>query len=273
MIPAFADEKADKTEFDNLYVKFNDLYANSEDLGPIIEVGEKLYKLAPKVYGKNHINTATVTYKMARLYDQKGGDKRNADEKRAFELYDEYFKTLEALNTPYDHDYLVRYFAFVKAEYNAYTYKSNKRYYKNLLKILEKVETADEEKANILASIAKLRYERRAYKEAKKLFNAAKGIYAITHDNDSPKVGEMLIWFPMTETRRNETKDAIKTFKEAINILDKSDNVNDVSMTLTAYKMLIQNYSKKGDAEKATPYVLAYSHKRPNNDKQMRDPI
>ena len=72
MIPAFADEKADKTEFDNLYVKFNDLYANSEDLTPIIEVGEKLYKLAPKVYGKNHINTATVTYKMASLYDQKG---------------------------------------------------------------------------------------------------------------------------------------------------------------------------------------------------------
>lgn len=271
--PAFADEAADKADFKKLYAEFNDLYTNSEAIGSIIEVGEKLYILTPKVYGKNHINTAFVTYNLAGLYDEKGGDARNADEKRAFELYDEYFKILEALNTPYDHDYVVRYFAFVKAEYNAHTYNSNKKYYKKLLRILKNTKNDDDEKATIYFTIAKQLYGRGSYKEAQKIFNTAKTLYQMAYDKNNIKVGETLYWIARTYTRRNKTKDAIKNFEAALHILEKSDIQKNILMTLTAYKALIQIYSKKGDTEKATPYVLAHAYKRPDNHKQLRDPI
>jgi hypothetical protein len=72
---------------------------------------------------------------LASLYDQKGGMENYSDEQKTFSLYQEYFETLGALNVPYGLDYVVRYSAFIKAEYNIHTYKSNKKHYKNLLKI------------------------------------------------------------------------------------------------------------------------------------------
>ena len=118
---AHADEASDKAEFKKLYAEFNDLYSNSFDIDPIIEIGEKLYRLAPKIYETNHKDTAELTYQLASLYDQKGGMENNTDEQKAFFLYQEYFKTLGALNVHYYLDYVVRYSAFVKAEYNVHT--------------------------------------------------------------------------------------------------------------------------------------------------------
>ena len=43
---AFADEADDKAEFTRLYAEFNELYANSEDLDPIIDVAEKLLSVS-----------------------------------------------------------------------------------------------------------------------------------------------------------------------------------------------------------------------------------
>jgi len=270
---SFADEATDKAEFKKLYAEFNELYANSDDIDAIIKDGEKLYMLAPKVYGKNHKNTAEVTYTLASLYDKKGKNERNSDEMRAAELYEEYFDISERLKTPYDHEYLTRYFDFVKAEYNANTYKSKNKYSKNLLKIIEKITVSDEEKIEIYITIAKQNFGLRNFKDAKKLFNSAKNIYQEKHGNDHPNVGEMFYWIARSDNRRNKTKDAIKNYNQAIKILDKSDNENDVSMTLTAYKALIHIHSKKGDLDKATPYVIAYAHKRPDKEKQLRDPI
>ena len=153
-----------------------------------------------------------------------------------------------------------------------FTHKSNKKYYKNLLKILKKTKVPDEEKANIYLTIAKQLYNHRSYKKAQKLFISATNLY-VAADEKNLKVGETLYWTARTQSRRDKTNDAIKNFKDAINILEKSDNENDVSMTLTAYKALIQIYSKRREPEKATPYVLAHAHKRPNNHKQLLDPI
>ncbi len=70
---AHADEATDKAEFKKLYAEFNDLYANSEAIDPIIVVAEQLYDLAPIVYGKNSKTHGVVTYNLASLYDEKGG--------------------------------------------------------------------------------------------------------------------------------------------------------------------------------------------------------
>lgn len=271
--PAFTDEVTDKAKFKKIYAEFNELYANSEAIAYTIELGEKLYFLAPKIYGKNHKNTAEMTYTLASLYDKKGKNERNSDEMRATELYEEYFDILERLKTPYNHEYLTHYFDFVKAEYNANTYKSKNKYSKNLLKIIEKITLTDEEKIEIYATIAKQNFNLRNFKEATKLFNSVKNIYQEKHGNEHPNVGEMFYWIARSDNRRNKTKDAIKNYNEAIKILDKSDNENDISMTLTAYKALIHIHSKKGDLDKATPYVIAYAHKRPDKEKQLRDPI
>lgn len=120
----------------------------------------------------------------------------------------------------------------------------------------------DEEKANIYHTIAKQLYNQRSYKEAQKLFISARNLY-VAADDKNLKVGETSYWTAQTQSRRDKTNDNIKNFKDAINILEKSDNENDVSMTLTAYKALIQIYIKRREPEKATPYVLAHAHKRP----------
>ena len=100
--PVNADQVADKAEFKKLYAEFSDLFANSEAIEPIIEIAEKLYSLSPLAYGKNSNNTAVVTYNLATLYDEKGGETNSEDEKRASELYKEYFTILDGQKKPLD---------------------------------------------------------------------------------------------------------------------------------------------------------------------------
>lgn len=48
---SFADEAEDKAEFKRLYAEFNELYANSEDIDPIIDAAERVYRLPLFAHG------------------------------------------------------------------------------------------------------------------------------------------------------------------------------------------------------------------------------
>ncbi len=154
---SFADDTADKAEFKRLYAEFNDLYASSEEIDPIIEVAEKLYKLAPKVYGKNHQNTASVTYNLAILYDEKGdsGKFNGTDERKAFDLYEEYFNLLDELDVPKDELYLNQYIRYMVSSFHSNVFHANSEIAENMLKIAYdlKINTGDLANYEYLAAI------------------------------------------------------------------------------------------------------------------------
>ncbi|MDG1707945.1 MAG: TonB family protein [Emcibacteraceae bacterium] len=271
--PALADEAADKADFKRLYAEFNDLYANSDAIDPIIIVAEKLYTLAPITFSKNSNNAAVTTYNLASLYDEKGGTTANADESKAFELYEEYFAIQKTLKAPIDENYMMHYLALVNDEYNSQTYRSKGKYAKNLAKIVPKIDAPDETKADIFYIIAKQRYDRRNYKDAMQYYNAAKQHYVKAFGKNHPKVGAILYWTARVNAQRKKNKDALKSFQAAIDILDKSDAENDIAMVLLSHETLIKIHSRKGDLDKATVHCLAYAYKRPEGTKGYRNPI
>ena len=271
--PALADEAADKAEFQKLYAQFNDLYANSEDLDPIIEVAENLYELAPKIYGKNSQNTAVVTYNLASLYDEKGGDERNSDEGKAFNLYQEYFQILDTLNTPKDKTYLAQYLAMVNAEFNSTTFQSNKKYSEYLLELAEKIDISDVEKANIIYTVAFHRYNNADSKEAKNLYLEARHIYEKAYGSDHQKVGEMLFYIARIDFGKKNYREAEQGFLNAITILDKINEENASAMVLVSHRNLIKIYSEKGEVDKATPHCIAFARKTPKEFTRKSKPL
>ena len=166
----YADETSDKAEFKKLYAEFNELYTNSAELDPIIEVGEKLYELAPKVYGEESQNTAVITFNLASLYDEKGGRYQNDSESRAVELYKEYFNILDQLDTPKDENYLEQYISFIKAESNLTDLSSTIRYGNKAIKIAEEIELSPIKLANIEYTVAMININKNNFSRAKKFF-------------------------------------------------------------------------------------------------------
>lgn len=272
-IPSFADEAADKAEFKKLYAEFNELYANSEAIDPIIEVGEKLYKLAPKAYGVTHMNTAVVTYNLASLYDEKGGMERNSDEQKAFSLYLEYFDILDTNKTPKDKTYIDQYRAMVIAEYNANLHNTDKKYSEQLLNIAKKLPLSNIENANIYYLIGKQRYDRREYREASRLYTEAQKYYVMEYGKNHVKSGELMFWLARTEISRKRNKTATENLLKAIEILDQFDDENSRAMVLIAHRSLVRIYSEEGEPDMATPHVLAFARHLPEDAKLQQPPL
>lgn len=271
--PVFADEAEDKAEFKKLYAEFNELYANSEAIDPIIRMGEELYKLAPKAYGKDHMNTAVVTYNLASLYDEKGGMERNSDEQKAFDLYLEYFAILDKKKTPKDKAYFEQYRAMVIAEYNAKLHNTDKKYSESLLKIAEKLTLTNIERANLNYLIGKQRYDRRQYREASRLYSLAHKNYVSEYGENHVKSGELMFWLARTEINRKRNKTATENLIKAIEILDQFEDENSRAMVLIAHRSLVRIYSEDDEPDKATPHVLAFARKQPEDVEKPQPPL
>lgn len=261
--PALADQAEDKAEFKKLYAEFNELYANSEAIDPIIEVGEKLYKLAPTAYGKGHANTAVVTYNLATLYDEKGEEKNNKFEERAFELYEEYFANLDARKVPKDKEYLNQYLSFMGTEQNTKTMYSKSKYMNTALKIAKDIGLSNIEYANVEMIIANMRMGSLKNADARKLYASAREKFEKEYDAGHFKIGEASFWLAQLERRRKKLKDAAREFERAIEILDPIEGEAAAAMVLYARKNGAAVYSELGDTETATKHIIAFAHKMP----------
>ena len=271
--PLIADQAADKADFNRLYTEFNDLFANSKELAPIIEVAQKLYILAPIAYGNNHMNSAVVTYNLASLYDEKGAELKNADEQKAFQLYLEYFAILKELEVPQDQNYLEQYIAMVKAEYNANTFRSDKKYARTAIKLAKKLEMSDLELANLHYLIGNFCYKNSNVNDAKKLFQQAQTYYQNALGAEDYKVAEMNFYIARIDLSKDRHKAAEKSFLKVIEILDDKQDDNAKAMVLISHTSLVRLYSEIGEVDNATPHCIAYAMKSPANINRRRIPL
>lgn len=240
-LPTFADEAADKAEFKKLYAEFNELYANSEDIKPIIEVGIKLYEIAPEAYGKYHMNTAVVTYNLASLYDEAGGTQMNSSERTATELYKQYFKILDRLKTPKDETYLEQYTAFVIAEFNSKYFTSNHKFAEKALDIAYSLNLTNLEIADFEYLIAYQRFITKNHEKAFHHFTKAKDYYILEYGENHAKVGRSIQYIAAINQKENNFIASEKNYLKAIEIYQKIDPKND-KMIIDAYLDLSRLY-------------------------------
>ncbi|MCP5381946.1 MAG: TonB family protein [Kordiimonadaceae bacterium] len=225
---ALADEAADKAEFQKLYAEFNDLYANSEDLDPIIEVGEKLYQLAPKIYGKNSQNMAIVTYNLASLYDEKGGETNSDDEKKAFDLYKEYFEILETNEAPKDRNYIEQFFQYLTAYYNVNGRKSKSDLSDLLLKYANDIDYSPAELASLNYNIANLHIKQGDLEGAEEPLSNAHRIYSDNPNTDQHKIAEIEYLLSVILMDKESLDDAAAKLKTVIEIYETNSFETDI---------------------------------------------
>lgn len=269
---SFADATADKDEFNRLYAQFNDLYANSEEIDPIIDVAEKIYKIAPKAYGDNHMNTAVVTYNLASLYDEKGKNWSNEDEIKAVELYKEYFKILDNLDISKDENYLDQYLKFTMAEYNALGDESKGVYSKNVIELAEKIDITHAKFADINYKVGIINVNRKRIYEAEKYFQQSLKSYGAAAGDYQYGIGQNLFWLAKIDLGTGHTDDATEKFLKSIEEFDKA-GARGADLALVSHANLVQIYEDAGESDKATKHCIAASTERPTNFDRYVTPL
>ena len=258
----------DKVEFKRLYAEFNDLYTNSEEIDPIIEVAEKLYKLAPKAYGKNHANTAVVTYNLASLYDEKGGQSINDNERRAVALYEEYFENLNKRQIPKDKTYLDQYLNYVTAERNSKGSRSSSKPSKTALKIAKEINIPLEEYADMELFFGELRAKSFKRSDARKFYESALKNYRSALGDSHFKVGKTYFWLAQAHKAEKRNKRATENYELAISVLENDTTEDGMAMVLLSHRNLATMYAEDEDHNNATRHIMLFAVKKPDDNSE-----
>lgn len=252
---AYADEAADKAKFKELYAQFKDLYANSEAIDPIIVVAEKLYKLVPKVYGKNSKTHGVITYSLASLYDEKGGKTNSRDEKRALKYYVEYFELQNALKVPNNKVFLLQYQNYVQSYYNVNKSKSNNTISNKFLKIANNIELSNIEKANVEFMVAFNRITNGKINGSKALFNSVYNRYIQEYGENHKQVGYILYWLAQIDIKNRNSDQAITKLNRLIDIYTSFDNDDERELVKNVRLRLYEIYFSLKNDEKTSDQI------------------
>lgn len=160
--PAIADRQDDIAEFNRLFAEYNMLMQNLTDVDKAIEVAEEIYKLTPRIYGRESEEYSIVTYNLANLYDLKGEDGNDETERdlvhrselEASNLYKKYFRMQNLRKVPKDIDYLEKYFPYLEAYYNSHPYNAELDVSEKFLEIARNLELSDTELGSIELHVA-----------------------------------------------------------------------------------------------------------------------
>lgn len=247
---ASADEAADKANFKKLYAEFSELYANSDDLGQLIEVATELYELGPKAYGRYSQNAAVVTYNLASLYDEAGGSGVNQYERTAVELYKKYFKTLDRLKNPKDKNYLEQYKALVISDFNYNRSRSKNLFAKNALDIAYSLNLPNSETADFEYLLAYQRYQSQDINFALPYFQSAKERYIKEFGNNHIKVGRTIEWIAKIYQQNKKHLEAESHYRQVIDIY-KSMEPQDDNLTSGAYQNLAHLFLEMNKLDEA----------------------
>lgn len=269
---ALADTAEDKAEFKRLYAQFNDLYENTVDTAPLIEVGEKLYKLAPKAYGENHNNTAVVTYNLASIYDEKGKSGRNDDEKKAIKLYKEFFKISDKLDVAKDRAYLKQYIQYVTAIVNVEHVSSRSGDIKKISSLAKALELTPMERANYHFSTAFLYFKAGRRSASLSNFEDAISIYEQEKGPDYIQIGQSLFWMAKIEMAKKKRETAESHFLKVLDIYNKN-GLSDHEVNLSTHAFLVTLYEDMGQSEQSTKHCVAIGMERKKEFDIFEEPI
>jgi len=268
-----ADEEADKAEFKKLYAEFNDLYSNSEAIDPIIEVAEKLIEIAPKAYGKNHMNTAVVTYNLASLYLEKGDQLSFSDyDNKAADLFENYFHILNEIDAPKDKNYVNQYLYYLKSITLEVNQKQAVSRAKRIHSIIEELDYTTNERALLEFSLGLLLFKNQTYKQSIRYFENAHEYYLEALGPDHVKIGEVLFWLAKLDLGKNKRKSAEKKFVKALAIFQKNPETS-FELAQNTHAFLVQLYEDIGDSDKATLHCQAVAEERPKDFDQHIKPL
>ncbi|MBL4603557.1 MAG: hypothetical protein JKY84_12480, partial [Emcibacteraceae bacterium] len=249
--PAYSDETADKAEFKHLYAEFNKLYANSGDIEPLIKMGEKLYKLAPNVYGENSQNMAVVTYNLASLYDKKGGETASDEEKKALRLYKKYFYLLEQLDAAKNKNYITQYSNYVQTHFNVNNLKSDNNFSNQFLEVAQNIDLSSIEYANLEYMVAIKRTTNGKTKDVEKLLNNVYNQFLKEYGEKDIKVGNVLYWLAQNNVKNKNPEQAISNYNKFIDIYSSIEDPDKITLLKNArlrlYEIffLLRNHQKK----------------------------
>ncbi len=241
IFPALADQATDKAEFEKLYSKYMDLYQNSDNLDDIIDTAEKVYKLAPKIYGRKSENYAVVTYNLAGHYDEKGGEEENEFELKASDLYRKYFRLQNLRKVPHDKAYIDQYISYIFAYYNSHPFNAKGSIGDDLLKVAYSLELSNLELANLEYFVAILRAKAGRLKNSIPHFEKSLNRYTNEFGADHFKVGEILIWLAKYDMLKRKDDVAIDKLLKAANVFEHSLEETD-ELRLTVYSDLNKLY-------------------------------
>lgn len=271
--PAFSDEAADKAEFKKLYAEFNDLYANSEDIDPIIEVAEKLIEIAPKAYGKNHMNTAVVTYNLASLYDEKGINNFDGDINiKAAKLYKRYFEILDDNNKPKDRIYINQYLQYIKTQAFDAKSKSINSNVNKIINFARDINFTNSEMALLEFNVGLLLFKNNDFKVSTRHFEEASKLYEIEYGPDFFKLGEAEFWIAKLEMGKKRKKSAEMHFLKALKIFEKNPEISGV-LKQNTHAFLVALYEEMNRSDDATLHCQAVAEERPKNFDQFIKPL
>jgi TonB family protein len=269
----YADEASDQAEFDVLYKTFTDLYANSEDIDPIIEVAEKLYKLSAKVHGEKSINYANVTYNLASLYDERGGTSATEDEKKAADLYKDYFEILDKNGAPQDKDYFSKMVVFISAESNAYKSDSKDKYVRKAIEIADNINLPNSTIANYELKFGLLKYTNMQVLKAEDLFESSLKRFQNEFGENHIKIAENLFWLGKISLAKNREETSEKQFLKALDIFQKEENDDANSLAQSTHAFLVQVYENLGKSDEATKHCRAIAVERQTDFDAYIDPL
>lgn len=254
MSSAFADEVTDKAEFKKLYAEFNELSASSADINSLIKVAEKLYKLNPKVNGKNNIETSEVTYNLANLYDKKGGDRNKKLNRKAFRLYEEYFELIELSQIPFDDIQADQYLNYIKSYYSIRGRRSKETLTNVFLEKLKISNLSELQEANYLYDLASIKLNTKRDENVINILESALDIYKSNPEDHISRINEVTYLIAINEIANGKQTNALTKLEDIVQTYEEN-NLPDDEFLKETYLILSR--------------INFYNRNRPKTDKYI----
>ncbi|MBL4603550.1 MAG: hypothetical protein JKY84_12445 [Emcibacteraceae bacterium] len=256
---AFAEEAADKAEFKKLYAEFNELFATPTNINTIIDVAERVYGIAPYAYGEDSKQYAVVTYNLAVVYDEKGGDGnrsfglQNTPEIRAIELYKLYFSRLEKLETEYNQSHIEQYLKYITADAKYNRFRSNDRSSRELLKIAQSIDLPAVDLAELCFTLGDLRIEAKHRNQSKYFYQTAYDALKSSDEKNHQLLGSSAQILASYESASGNNSKAETYLLEASSVFNSQPEIDNEKL-MTLYAALERLYISMGNDNDAKIY-------------------
>lgn len=266
--PTFGANEKDVERLKNLIANHDKAYSEANDWDAIIDTAKKVHSFTPKVYGKNSIEYAEAKYKLAYIYDLKGGVTKTRDEVKAHDYYEDYFRLAKKIKIPINEEYVSKYVRLLKTKFSINGIRTKYKYIEQAVNYAEEANLSPEKIADIELDILNAgRFTIR--KDGKiKLLSSAIDKYKEYYGDQHYKYAELLLLNTKFKTPDFSKDSAKKQIKIAINILTKED-ITLLDLNDQTHRLLIEFYEIDGQSEKADYHCRKLAVERSSTDTNL----
>lgn len=267
---SLAASDKDIAEFNRLFNEYTQLTENLTDLNKAIAVAEEVYKLAPRIYGRESEEYSIVTYNLASLYDIQGGNGIDPNEKdlvhrgelKASDLYKKYFRMQNLRKVPKDFDYLGKFYPYMEAYYNSHPGIATLDVSKTFLKIAHSLDLSSTELGNLELHVAIIRAQSVATPLSGFNFNIVYGVenfenairlFESDEAGNAAKLAESHFWLARHDIGTKKYDEAENRLIKVVNYLENGPIETQLLRNETL-QLLSQMKIKKGDIDTAKTY-------------------